>query len=309
MKQDQQEIIATATGLSKRFKTLLAVENISFSIYRGECLGVLGPNGAGKTTLLKMLIGHVTPTSGQLNMLGFELPKQARPLRAYIGVVPQFDNLDPDLSIQENLEVYASYFGMSQANIRVRVNELLQFAALAERSDAKVNTLSGGMKRRLSLARALLNQPKLLILDEPTTGLDPQARQVMWERLRDLKHEGATQILTTHYLEEAERLCDRILVVDHGRILAEGKPKELIEQNIEKYVLEIHSNISLKQEPISQLLPNARIEKIGASIFCYAHQEHDLNIELPEQSEWELLHRRANLEDVFLKLTGRELRE
>ncbi len=307
MKAGPHAIIATATGLSKQFKDFHAVENISFSVYRGECLGILGPNGAGKTTLLKMLIGHVTPTSGQLNFLGFELPKQARPMRKHIGVVPQFDNLDPDLTIQENLEVYATYFGLSKTACRSKVAELMQFAALAERANAKVNTLSGGMKRRLSLARALINEPELLILDEPTTGLDPQARQVMWERLRDLKHAGTTLILTTHYLEEAERLCDRILVIDHGRILAEGTPRELIATHIESYVLEIHSDESVNANHVADLLQFARIEKIGASVFCYANEEHHLTIQA--YPEWELLQRRANLEDVFLKLTGRDLRE
>jgi len=298
----------TARHLTKYFNGLCAVDHISFDVYPGECLGVLGPNGAGKTTTLRMIIGQTIPTGGELKVLGYTMPKDAERMRERIGVVPQLDNLDADFTVRENLRVYASYFGLSGKIIRQRIDELLEFTQLTEKADASVNALSGGMRRRLILARALINNPELLILDEPTTGLDPQARQLLWQRLRKLKNEGATLILTTHYMEEAERLCDRILLVDHGKILAEGSPRNLISQTIEPQVIEINVSDHRENELLNHL-PVERTEIVGETLFCYTLDEKPLIAYLKSYPQFEFLHRRANLEDVFVKLTGRELRE
>jgi len=298
------ETLLRARALCKRFGDHLAVDNINFHLQRGECLGILGPNGAGKTTTLNMLLGRVIPTSGSLELMGFAIPEQARQARYKIGVVPQHNDLDPDFTVKENLVVFARYFGLRAKSLAARIDNLLQFAALEQQQDAKVTQLSGGMQRRLALARALIQGPELLILDEPTTGLDPQARQLLWQKLRQLKREGTSQILTTHYLEEAERLCDRILVIDSGQILAEGKPRTLIEQHIEAHVIEIRQ---FGHEHETQHFQADRLELVGDTLFCYCHNERDLLQQL-NNSAVEYLHRPANLEDVFLKLTGRELR-
>ncbi len=303
------EIIAQAQDLTKRFGDFVAVDQISFSVYRGECLGILGPNGAGKTTTLRMLLGHVVPSSGTLSALGYELPRQARAMRELLGVVPQDDNLDVDLSVSENLFCYAKYFNLSKHEIADRIQHLLKFAELTEKANSRVNSLSGGMRRRLSLARALINKPELLILDEPTTGLDPQARQLLWQRLRELKTNGSTLILTTHYMEEAERLCDRILLIDNGKILAEGSPRSLIEDHIEMNVMEVHGAGVRDWYQTQATELDCRIEMIGDTLFCYADQDFSDVAMQPEYAEFQVAHRRANLEDVFLKLTGRELRD
>ncbi len=235
-------VILTATDLNKSFGEQCVVDHISFNVYAGECLGLLGPNGAGKTTTLRMILGQTLPNSGVLTVLGYQLPDEAQKLRKRIGVVPQHDNLDPDFSVYENLLTYASYFNLPHQEIKKRIEELLIFSALENKSQHKVTILSGGMKRRLILARALINKPELLILDEPTTALDPQARHIIWQSLRSLKSQGVTQILTTHYMEEAERLCDRVIIIDKGKILAEGKPKDLIKQYIENHVIEIQGD-------------------------------------------------------------------
>lgn len=301
--------VVTAQGLRKSYGKHLAVAGIDFNVHRGECLGVLGPNGAGKTTTLRMLLGLTQPSAGELNVLGYQIPQQARVMRKKVGVVPQHDNLDPDFTVIENLYTYANYFGLRNKDVTTLVKELLVFAALENRTDAKVNALSGGMKRRLVLARALINNPELIILDEPTTGLDPQARQLIWQRLRSLKQKGTTLILTTHYMEEAQRLCDRLLIVDKGKILAEGKPSQLITQHIEPYVFEVHGEKVDAWYEHSKSLNNMRIERVGDTIFCYCNDEQILLNDLKQWPDLEFMRRPGNLEDVFIKLTGRELRE
>lgn len=301
--------IITARGLRKSFGSFTAVAGIDFDVHKGECLGVLGPNGAGKTTTMRMLLGLALLDSGQLTVLNYPLPHDARQMRIKIGVVPQQDNLDPDFTVIENLFTYGSYFGLRAQQIKNRVQELLKFASLESKANAKVPTLSGGMKRRLVLARALINKPELLILDEPTTGLDPQARQLIWQRLRELKESGTTLILTTHYMEEAQRLCDRLLIMDQGKILAEGKPRDLIVKHIEKYVFEVHGHGVISWHDQIKNLPELRVERVGETIFCYCSDEEKLLQQLQAHPQLQFIRRLGNLEDVFIKLTGRELRE
>ncbi len=303
--------IVSLDGLSKSYAEQCVVNNISLSVKQGEYFGLLGPNGAGKTTTLRMLLGMTPPDSGVLNVLGHAIPEQAQQMRCNIGVVPQMDNLDPDFSVIENLRTYASYFGLKphSAAMQQRIEELLDFANLRAKAEATIESLSGGMKRRLTLARALVNDPQLLILDEPTTGLDPQARQLIWQRLRELKRAGRTLILTTHYMEEAQRLCDRLAIMDHGRIIAEGTPANLIEQHIEPHVIEVYGAGLNKWLDNSTVSSQERVERLGETAFVYSHDEAPLVSELCQIDDLQFLHRRANLEDVFLKLTGRELRE
>ncbi|MBI3561539.1 MAG: ATP-binding cassette domain-containing protein [Gammaproteobacteria bacterium] len=279
-------------------------------IQAGECFGLLGPNGAGKTTTLRMFLGLTLPESGSLTILGHPIPAVAREARARIGVVPQLDNLDPDFTVAENLRTYASYFGLRGAAVETRITQLLVFANLQHKTDAPIDTLSGGMKRRLTLARALINDPQILILDEPTTGLDPQARQMIWQRLRELKQQGKTLILTTHYMEEAQRLCDRLAIIDHGRIITQGSPDALIQQHIEPYVVEVYGNGVQAASLADGSLPrSARIEQVGETVFIYMSQEDPNVMAMCQRENLRFLHRRATLEDVFLKLTGRDLRE
>ncbi|RJQ47016.1 MAG: ATP-binding cassette domain-containing protein [Gammaproteobacteria bacterium] len=299
----------TARGLSKLYNGAPAVDGIDLDIPSGLCFGLLGPNGAGKTTTLRMLLGATPPNGGTLAVLGYPIPVQAREMRARVGVVPQQDNLDPDFTVIENLRVYASYFGLSGPALERRIEEVLHFAALESKTRAGINTLSGGMKRRLTLARALINDPELLVLDEPTTGLDPQARQMLWQRLRTLMTQGKTLILTTHYMEEAERLCQRIAVMDHGRILAEDSPAGLIGRHIEPQVIEVYG---ADVETWFNTHARARVERaerIGETVFCYAHDMRELLDDLAARPSLRYIHRPANLEDVFLKLTGRDLRD
>ncbi|WP_196933633.1 ATP-binding cassette domain-containing protein, partial [Pseudacidovorax intermedius] len=230
-----------ARHLRKRYGEATVVDDLSFEIAPGECLGVIGPNGAGKTTTIRMCLGLTAPDGGEIAALGgLHMPRDARAIKAQLGVVAQYDSLDPDFSCAENLVVYARYFGYSRRDFAAKVPSLLDFAALSHKADAKPGELSGGMRRRLSLARALVNDPKLLILDEPTTGLDPQARHLMWERLQTLLQQGKSILLTTHFMDEAERLCHRLLVVDHGRKIAEGRPRELIAEHLEPHVVEVY---------------------------------------------------------------------
>src|SRR5712671_2561817 len=231
-----------ARGLRKSFGPLEVVAGVNLEVESGECFGLLGPNGAGKTTTLKLCLGLIEPDAGEMELLGEPVPRRAREARRRVGVVPQFDNLDPDFTVAENLLVYGRYFGMRSQEIAARVPELLEFAGLAGRGDAKINTPSGGMKRRLTLARALVNDPQLVFMDEPTTGLDPQARHLIWERLRRLTQQGKTLVLTTHFMEEAERLCHRLAIMDRGRLIAAGTPRELIAAHIESQVVEVHGN-------------------------------------------------------------------
>ena len=301
--------------LRKRYAGTTVVDDLSFEIAPGECLGVIGPNGAGKTTTLRMCLGLTTPDDGDITYFGggggaLQMPRDALGIKAQLGVVTQFDTLDPDFSCAENLMVYGRYFGFRRAQIAPRIPELLEFAALTNKADAKPGELSGGMKRRLSLARALVNDPRLLLLDEPTTGLDPQARHLMWERLQVLLQRGKSILLTTHFMDEAERLCSRLLVLDHGRKIAEGKPRDLIAEHLEPDVVEVygHGAVPLAEAPELKALA-ARIEVSGETVFFYTQDARRLLDLLTQRGGLRTFHRPANLEDLFLKLTGRQIRE
>ncbi|OGA38517.1 MAG: nodulation factor ABC transporter ATP-binding protein NodI [Betaproteobacteria bacterium RIFCSPLOWO2_12_FULL_68_19] len=295
-------------GLRKSYGAEEVVCGVDLDVAPGECFGLLGPNGAGKTTTLKLCLGLIEPDAGTIELLGEPVPRRAREARSRVGVVPQFDNLDPDFTATENLLVYARYFGLAPQRMRERVPRLLEFAGLAGRAEARINTLSGGMKRRLTLARALVNDPQLVIMDEPTTGLDPQARHLIWERLRRLVAEGKTLLLTTHFMEEAERLCHRIAIMDRGRIIAQGSPRSLIAKHIEPQVVEVHGpGYEAWMARAAAAAP--RVERAGDTVFCYAADVEPVLKSLAGQSELAYLHRPANLEDVFLKLTGRDLRD
>ena len=309
MSQRNGGAVVAASGLTKIYDGRPVVDAIDLCVKSGECFGILGPNGAGKTTTLRMLIGLSPPTAGKLEVLGFPIPERARLMRRRIGVVPQGDNLDPDFTVIENLSVYGRYFDLRKTDAAARIPELLAFAALESKATAAIHTLSGGMRRRLILARALINQPDLLVLDEPTTGLDPQARQLIWQRLRSLLGQGKTLILTTHYMEEAERLCDRLVIMDHGRILVSGRPQELVREHVEPQVLEVYGpGVERWLEAHGRALCS-RTEQVGETVFCYASDEGELLEDLRKRPELNFLHRPANLEDVFVKLTGRELRD
>jgi len=299
-------------GLVKHYAGRPVVQDLSFAIAPGECVGLLGPNGAGKTTTLRMALGLVVPDAGRVRILGLDMPAHARVVKARLGVVAQFDTLDPDFTCAENLLVYGRYFGLTARELRPRIAELLDFAALAHKADARPGELSGGMRRRLSLARALVNDPALLLLDEPTTGLDPQARHLMWERLQRLLQQGKSILLTTHFMDEAERLCHRLVIVDHGRKIAEGRPRELIARHLEPEVIEIYGEQG-HADALRELTPEARalaarVEVSGETAFLYTHDARPLLAALGAQPRLRLLHRPANLEDLFLKLTGRQIR-
>jgi lipooligosaccharide transport system ATP-binding protein len=299
-----------AQHLSKRYGDTAVVSDLAFHIAPGECLGVIGPNGAGKTTTIRMCLGLTAPTAGEIRALGYTMPGDALAIKQQLGVVSQFDSLDPDFTCAENLLVYGRYFGMKDRDIRERIPKLLEFAALSHKADAKPGELSGGMRRRLSLARALVNDPKLLMLDEPTTGLDPQARHLMWERLQLLLQQGKSILLTTHFMDEAERLCSRLLVLDHGRKIAEGTPRDLIAQHLEPDVVEAYGNgaLALAESPLKSLA--ARTEVSGETVFFYTEDAKPLLDALGrDHPKLRTLHRPANLEDLFLKLTGRQIRE
>jgi lipooligosaccharide transport system ATP-binding protein len=297
-----------ARGLRKSFGPLEVVAGVNLAVESGECFGLLGPNGAGKTTTLRLCLGLIEPDAGEMELLGEPVPRRAREARRRVGVVPQFDNLDPDFTVAENLLVYGRYFGMRSQEIASRVPELLDFAGLAGRGDAKINSLSGGMKRRLTLARALVNDPQIVFMDEPTTGLDPQARHLIWERLRRLTQQGKTLVLTTHFMEEAERLCNRLAIMDHGRIITEGSPRALIAEHIEPHVVEVHGNgFEAWMGEARSLCP--RVERAGDTVFCYTGEVEPILRSLSGKSDLTYLHRPASLEDVFLKLTGRDLRD
>jgi len=302
-----------AHDLVKRYGDTTVVDGLSFSISPGECLGVIGPNGAGKTTTIRMCLGLTAPDAGHIEAFGKNMPRDALAIKALLGVVSQMDTLDPDFSCAENLLVYGRYFGIDSATIRERIPKLLDFAALTHKADATPGELSGGMKRRLSLARALVNDPHLLMLDEPTTGLDPQARHLMWERLQMLLQQGKSILLTTHFMDEAERLCSRLLVLDHGRKIAEGRPRELIAQHLEPDVVEVYGQGALAlakaDEHAALRALAARVEVSGETVFFYTAQAMPLLAALSEHHQLRTLHRPANLEDLFLKLTGRQIRE
>jgi lipooligosaccharide transport system ATP-binding protein len=298
--------VLSARGLRKSYDGAEVLSGVDLAVEAGECFGLLGPNGAGKTTTLKLCLGLIEPDAGAIELLGRPVPREARQARAGVGVVPQFDNLDPDFSVAENLMVYGRYFGFSKEEIQPRIAALLEFAGLTGREDAKIAALSGGMKRRLTLARALVNSPQLVFMDEPTTGLDPQARHLIWERLRRLTQEGKTLVLTTHFMEEAERLCHRLAIMDRGRIIAQGSPRALIAEHIEPQVLEVHGNgYEGWMEKARRLAP--RVERAGDTVFAYGEDVEPLLRSLTPELSY--LHRPASLEDVFLKLTGRDLRD
>ncbi len=303
------EPIFSVRNLVKRYGSNTVVNDLSFDIAPGECLGVIGPNGAGKTTTIRMCLGQTAPDSGEIHALGLQMPRDARAIKARLGVVSQMDTLDPDFNLEENILVYGRYFGMKTAAILPRVPQLLEFASLTHKAKAKPGELSGGMKRRLSLARALVNDPDLLLLDEPTTGLDPQARHLMWERLQVLLAQGKSILLTTHFMDEAERLCSRLLVVDHGRKIAEGKPRDLIAQHLEPDVVEVFGQgaVALQNSPVAAHA--ARVEVSGETVFFYTRDATALLQALHAYPQLRTLHRPANLEDLFLKLTGRQIRE
>ena len=300
-----------ARGLTKRYGDNTVVQDLSFSIAPGECLGVIGPNGAGKTTTIRLLLGLTAPDEGEIVCFDtLRMPADARAVKARLGVVSQFDTLDPDFTCAENLEVYGRYFGIGTAEMRQRIPRLLEFAALTQKADAKPGQLSGGMKRRLSLARALVNDPDLLLLDEPTTGLDPQARHLMWERLQMLLQQGKSILLTTHFMDEAERLCSRLLVLDHGRKITEGTPRALIREHLEPEVVEVFGAgaSDLARDPALTALAS-RTEVSGETVFFYTQDAKALMEAMHAHPQQHTLHRPANLEDLFLKLTGRQIRE
>ena len=302
-------------GLTKHYGNAVVVNDLSFDIAPGECLGVIGPNGAGKTTTIRMCLGLAAPDSSSVSFLPggghpvLHMPQDALAIKARLGIVSQFDSLDPDFSCAENLLVFGRYFGLPDAVIRARIPKLLEFAALTHKADARLGELSGGMKRRLSLARALVNDPQLLLLDEPTTGLDPQARHLMWERLQQLVQQGKSILLTTHFMDEAERLCNRLLVLDHGKKMTEGTPRQLIADHLEPDVVEVYGvgALALADSPLKALA--ARTEVSGETVFFYTHDSRQLMAALNAYPLLRTLHRPANLEDLFLKLTGRQIRE
>ncbi len=309
--------ILSVQGLRKRFGATTVVDGVSFDIAPGECLGVIGPNGAGKTTTIRMCLGLTTPDEGSITyrlqgaqtQTNLQMPFDALAIKQQLGVVSQFDSLDPEFTCEENILTYGRYFGMKDAVIHAKIPELLAFASLTHKAKDKPGMLSGGMRRRLSLARAMVNDPQLLLLDEPTTGLDPQARHLMWERLQVLLQQGKSILLTTHFMDEAERLCNRLLVLDHGRKMMEGQPRELIAQHLEPDVVEVYGAdaLQLVDAPLKALAD--RVEVSGETVFFYTRQAQPLLSALGAHPHLRTLHRPANLEDLFLKLTGRQIRE
>ncbi len=295
-------------GLSKRYGDREVLRGLDLDVPAGVCFGVLGPNGAGKTTALRALLGQAPSDGGTISIFGLPIPAEGRAVRARCGVVPQADNLDPDFTVIENLRVYARYFGLASATVEARIRELLNFVELGDRANAPIATLSGGMKRRLTIARALINDPELIILDEPTTGLDPQVRRMIWARLRALREQGKTLLLTTHYMDEAERLCDELVIIDHGRMLERGTPRELIRRHVEPEVLEVRGE-EKHTGAILAHVSGARVEHIGDIHYCYTRDARALLATLEQHRELTFLHRPTNLEDVFLKLTGHDLRD
>jgi lipooligosaccharide transport system ATP-binding protein len=304
--------VVDARGLSKRYGGRSVVRDVTFSVAAGECLGLLGPNGAGKTTTIKMVTCFAPPDGGVLRVFGLPVvARNHRDIKARLGIVQQEESLDPDLSVEKNLTVYASYFGMARTESARRAESLVRFAELADHRHAPIRTLSGGMKRRLMLARALVNEPRLLVLDEPTTGLDPQARRLVWERIRTLKRQGTTILLTTHYMEEADRLCDRLIIMDDGAIVAEGRPGDLVAAHVGAEVIEVHLADQAGSDGVAARLAAAawRAERVGGMLYLYLGDRE------PGPDVFELLagleftRRRATLEDVFLRLTGHALRD
>jgi len=303
------EVIIEAKGLTKKFDDFTAVDHIDFKVQKGECVGFLGPNGAGKTTTVRMMYCFLPPTDGELTVAGFSVLTQCREIKSIVGVAPQEDNLDPDFTTIKNLTVYARYFDIPKDEAVKRADEQLKFFQLEEKREVPIMALSTGMKRRLIFARALLNQPQILLLDEPTTGLDPQARHLVWDEVRHLKKKQVTIILTTHYMDEAEVLCDRILIIDKGKIIEDGKPADLVKKHIGEDVLELDYDERLLPT-LQEAFPDARIEKLSDRMQIFTDKPHGVfEGFLKEHPIQNVTIRKANVEDVFLKLTGRGLRE
>ena len=301
-----------ARGLRKSYGPFVAVDGIDFETRAGECFGFLGPNGAGKTTTMRMVGCSIPVGGGTLEVLGMPADRRARDVKRSLGVVPQEDNLDLELTVRENLEVYGRYFDLPRRTVRERADELVTFVQLREKIDVGVRALSGGMKRRLLIARALVSRPQLLILDEPTTGLDPQSRHLVWEKLRQLKREDRTLLLTTHYMDEAEQLCDRLVVLERGRILAEGNPRALIREHVARDVVELRAPRDVRERVLERCAGRvAGHEMLEEKLILLTEDGEGLLRHLTEEKlpEAELYARRATLEDVFLKLTGRSLTE
>ncbi len=305
---DAAAVALCVRELRKTYGTVAAVDGVSFAVRAGECYALLGPNGAGKTSILRCCLGLTAYDSGAIDLLGYHIPSQARLARQRTGVVSQMDNLDPDFTVEENLVVYGRYFGIDRQTIRRRIPELLEFASLGQKVHARISELSGGMKRRLMLARSLLNDPSLILMDEPTTGLDPQARHLIWERLKQLVARGKTILLTTHFMDEAERLAGRLAILDRGRKIAEGSPRELIRGQIEREVVEVFGEGAVQWARNRAAAMASRVEIAGETAFCYLTDASAILRELEQHPELHHLYRPANLEDVFLKLTGREMR-
>ncbi|MEY4618237.1 MAG: hypothetical protein RL101_423 [Actinomycetota bacterium] len=312
LSEQTNEYMIIAKDLTKKYGDFVAVDGINFQVKRGEAFGLLGPNGAGKSTTMRMIASTLQRSGGDLEILDLDPNKKGPEIRAHLGVVPQADNHDPELKVWENLYIYGRYFGLGRKFLKTKIEELLDFAQLQEKRDVKVEELSGGMKRRLTIARGLVNEPEILMLDEPTTGLDPQARHILWDRLFRLKEQGVTLVITTHYMDEAEQLCDRLIVMDKGKIMAEGSPANLIKEYSSKEVLEVRFG-SAKNAEVAPLLEKLgdRVESLPDRILIYSedgeavlNQIHALGLE-PQTS----LVRRSSLEDVFLRLTGRTLVE
>lgn len=303
--------LISANNLVKQFDHFTAVDRINFEIKEGECFGFLGPNGAGKTSTMRMIYCFSPVTSGALTVLGDDVRRFPARIKRQMGVVPQDNNLDPDLSVYENLIIYARYFSIPKVESLNRVNELLKFLQLEEKKNAKITSLSGGMKRRLVIARALINKPKILVLDEPTTGLDPQVRHLIWEKLRALKKSGVTMVLTTHYMDEAAQLCDRLVIMNEGKILSEGSPTHLVHQHVGKEVYEIRGPKKIL-EALKKVLGEKgfQVEEVGDTLFIFVLDRSQIDEEfLSLIRELDFRHRMASLEDVFLRMTGRELRD
>jgi lipooligosaccharide transport system ATP-binding protein len=309
-KKPKTEAMISARGLTKVFGDFVAVDGIDFQVSRGEAFGLLGPNGAGKSTTMRMIASTSQRSSGDLEILGMDPNLRGPEIRAHLGVVPQQDNLDRELKVWENLFIYGRYFGLSRKFLKPKIDELIEFAQLEEKRNAKTDDLSGGMKRRLTIARALVNEPDILMLDEPTTGLDPQARHVLWDRLFRLKEQGVTLVITTHYMDEAEQLCDRLVVMDKGRIMAEGSPAELIKKYSSKEVLEVRFGSSQNKSAAKKLEAlGERMEVLPDRILVYADNGEKILEKIVKLGLKPItsLVRRSSLEDVFLRLTGRSL--
>jgi len=303
------KVLIQAENLTKKYGDFLAVDSINFEVYQAECCGFLGPNGAGKTTTIRMIHCFLPITSGKLTVAGMSVQDRERDIKKMIGVAPQETNLDPDFSVIKNLTVYARYFDISKTEATRKADALLKFFQLEEKRDVEVDELSTGMKRRLILARALINDPQILLLDEPTTGLDPQARHLIWDKIRELKKQGVTIILTTHYMEEAAELCDRVLIVDTGKIIEEGKPSELVEKHAGEEVLEVDNEEQILKT-LKEKFPEARLDVVGEKIHVFTNEPHGVFVKFLQDFPLKgATVRRANLEDVFLKLTGRKLRD